>query len=78
MTEVTKEVKVVDPRIAETAAKQKVVAAAIKKLVTINERAAAAVVYLCAAELFAARHRGVQPGRRHRQQRNEGRHDERT
>lgn len=35
MTETT--TKVVDPRIAETAAKQKVVAAAIKKLVTINE-----------------------------------------
>ena len=38
----TETTKVVDPRIAETAAKQKVVAAAIKKLVTINERAAAA------------------------------------
>ena len=48
-TTVTKVTKVVDPRIAETAAKQKVVAAAIKKLVTINERAAAADTAAAAA-----------------------------
>ena len=45
----TETTKVVDPRIAETAAKQKVVAAAIKKLVTINERAAAADAAAAAA-----------------------------
>ena len=51
MTETTETTvtKVVDPRIAETAAKQKVVAAAIKKLVTINERAAAADAAAAAA-----------------------------
>lgn len=42
MTEVNKEAKVVDARITETASKQKAVMAAVKKLVTINERAAAA------------------------------------
>lgn len=41
MTDV-KEVKAVDARITETATKQKAVMAAVKKLVTINERAAAA------------------------------------
>lgn len=45
MTEVkvkVKEVKAVDARITETATKQKAVMAAVKQLVTINERAAAA------------------------------------